>query len=343
MAVDRRTFVKLAAAGLSSAAVHLTGCVEGGPLTRSARTLPTPERPLTPTEAWYFVALTGAYEADGRNHRLSVGGRTRKSLALSLADLRGQFEEVTVPHTLACVGNIPGGELMSASIFRGVRCRDVLEAAGLKRTATGALIYGLDGYIAPRAIEDLLREDTILAYEMGTHEDRLERLNVEHGFPLRILTAGLYGYVQPKWISSITLVDDSDHIDVIRRSNGYASGVMQLASGFSWPRHGQAVAPATHEVVGYAFGDGRPITKVEVSVNGGEWEPTQLAWNTPDDDLPPRVWVLWRYIWEAAREGAHSLSVRATYADGDTQFHGRDFPYSGGSVVTQTVFVEARG
>ncbi len=331
--------MKLAAAGLSSAAVHATGCAGAGPVTRPTLHLPTPESPLTPTEAWYYVALTGAYDADRKRHRLSVGGRTHRNLSLSVDDLERRFETVTVPHTLACVGDIPNGALFSASVFRGVRSRDVLRAAGVRNNASLALLYGLDGYLVPRAVEDLLREDTLLVFEMGIHEDRLAPLNVEHGFPLRILTPGLYGFVQPKWLSSITLVDDSDHVDVLRRSNTYASGEMQLTSGFSWPRPGQTLAPAEHEVVGYSFGDGRTIAKVEVSANGEPWEPATLAWNTPDDALPPRVWALWTYRWRAVDIGAHDLSVRATYDDGETQHGGRNFPYAGGSIATVTVFV----
>lgn len=340
MSVDRRTFLRLAAAGLSSAAVHVTGCAGSGPVTRPTLHLPTPEQPLTPTAAWYYVALSDAYASDRRTHRLRVGGQTRTELSLRLADLEDRFEVVTVPHTLACVGDIPNGSLFSASLFRGVRSRDVLRAAGVKPRATAALIYGLDGYMMPRAIDDLLRDDTLLVFEMGTHVDALKPLNIDHGFPLRILTPGIYGYVQPKWISSITLVDESDHVGVLRRSNSYASGEMQLTCGFSWPRSGNALAPATHEVVGYAFGDGRPIGGVDVSVNGGRWEPAEIVWNTVEDDLPARVWALWSYRWAATREGAHDVSARARYVDSETQREGRNFPYSGGSIATMTVFVE---
>jgi len=262
-----------------------------------------------------------------------VGGRTRRELALTIADLKEQFEEVTVPHTLACVGNVPNGTLMSASIFRGVRSKDVLTAAGIKSNATSALIYGLDGYLSPRAIEDLMRPDTILAYEMGLTEDTLEPLNIEHGFPMRILTPGIYGFVQPKWISSITCVDDSDHIDVLRRSNGYASGVMQLASGFSWPVDGYATSAGPMELVGYAFGDGRVINSVELDFGQGQPAQADIVWNTPEDDLPPRVWAIWRYLWEAT-PGQWAITVRARYADGQTQRSGRNFPYSGGSLTT---------
>jgi DMSO/TMAO reductase YedYZ molybdopterin-dependent catalytic subunit len=337
MPVDRRTFMKLAAAGLSSAAVHLTACVEGGPLTRASRHRPTPSNPLTRTDDWYFVALTGAYQADLRSHRLHVGGRTRHTLALTTAQLAERFEEVTVPHTLACVGNVPNGHLMSASNFRGVRSRDVLLAAGIRANASGALIYGLDGYLAPRALEDLMRPDTILAYEMGLTEETLEPLNIDHGFPLRILTPGIYGFVQPKWISSITLVDDSDHIDVLRRSNGYASGEMQLASGVSIPAEGQVLAPGYQEILGYAFGDGRVIDTVELNFGDG-WSPAEILWNTPEDDLPPGVWALWRYRWDAV-PGDLSIAVRARYEDGETQRGGRDFPYSGGSLTILNISV----
>jgi hypothetical protein len=59
------------------------------------------------------------------------------------------------------------------------------------------------------------------------------------------------------------------------------------------------------------------------------------------DDLPPFLWVLWRFKWNAT-VGKHKLESRATYTDGTTQFEGRRFPYSGGSVAALYVTVVAK-
>jgi DMSO/TMAO reductase YedYZ molybdopterin-dependent catalytic subunit len=286
---------------------------------------------MTPNEAWYVVSLKGAYEADLANYRLTVGGKVETPLRLSIAELRARFEEVVLPITLACVGNVPNGRLMSSGYFRGVRTRDLMQAVGVEREATGAAITALEGYLSMRDMPLMRRPDTLLAYEMGPSPDRTEPLGVEHGFPLRILTPGIYGWVQPKWVSSIIFVDDGHHYDVLRRSSDFVESKMQLASGFSYPRDGDRVAVGPRDVLGFAFGDGRLIDRVEVQVDQGPWQPAEIVWNDRDDALPTSVWVLWRYPWQAQR-GVHKLAVRATYQDGDTQITGRAFPYSGGSL-----------
>lgn len=337
--VSRRTLLRLAAAGLTSAAFPLVGCTGEGDQVRASRHRPSPDSPLTPTPAWYFVALNGAYEADLARWRLHIGGVSRKSRDLSLDQLQRRYEVVRSPITLACVGDTPGGRLHSSSIFEGVRLVDVMEDIGVRSRATGALITSLDGYVMYRSLEEIQRPETLLAFAMGTDDLDMQPLPVDHGFPLRILTPGYYGYVQPKWLSAITFVDDADHISVVSRSVGYAHGRIQLASGFSKPyTDGAYLEAGLHDLHGYAFGDGRTISRVELQIDGGPWRDTELVWNSPDDDLPAGVWAIWYFPWQAT-EGTHALSLRATYEDGESQIEGRAFPYSGGSRLTWTVEV----
>jgi DMSO/TMAO reductase YedYZ molybdopterin-dependent catalytic subunit len=336
--ISRRTFVRLAAAGLSSAGLQLAGCVEE-PVTRGTGHLPTPEAPFTPNSDWYFVALQGAYEVDMANYRLRLGGLVEEPVDLSLQQLRDRFENVVLPITLACTGNSPNGRLFSSSWFRGVRTRDVIESLEIPSRATGAMLGGLDSYFAFRAMEILRDPETILAFEMGTDPEQTERLPIDHGFPLRILTPGTYGWVQPKWLGAISFVDDSHHWEVIRRSDPFADGRMFLASGFSYPANRASLRPGEQPLIGYAFGDGRAIAAIDVSIDRGPWQPATIEWNDTDDELPPSVWALWRFLWDAEL-GSHELSVRATYEDGDTQRAGRRFPYSGGSLTSILVEVE---
>jgi len=137
--------------------------------------------------------------------------------------------------------------------------------------------------------------------------------------------------MQPKWIDTVTIADQRGYQSVLRGAIEYARGHIQLASGFSGPVEGQTIREGNIKVLGYSYGDGRPIEKVEVRVDGGPWQPAKIVFNTPFDDLPPFVWVLWVFNWQAVR-GEHSLEARATYADGSTQYEGRGFPYSGGAI-----------
>lgn len=290
-----------------------------------------PGEPYTAIEDWYYVSLENAYHADLARYRLKVGGIVDNGISISVPQLRAGFPNVVEPITLACVGNPPEGRLVSSGYFRGVRVRDVITVCRVSDRAEAAIITGLDGYVAVLGMEELLRAESIFAFDMGASPDSLAALTVEHGFPLRIMTPGLYGYIQPKWIDSVTFVDAGGRQQVLRGSIEYVRGHIQLASGFSRPVEGQTVREGTIKVFGYSFGDGRPITKVEWSLDGGSWQPATIEFNTPFDDTPPWVWVLWSFEWNATR-GDHTLEARATYDDGGTQQRERKFPYSGGSI-----------
>ena len=300
---------------------------------------PTPDAPLTPIEEWYFFAIQGAYEADLESYRVGVAGLVDRRLSLTVDDLRDRFEPVEHVMTLACVGNPPGGRQMSAGRFRGARVADVLAAAGASPSAGFALVTGLDGYAGVLKVEELYAREAILAYDMGTTSEDLAPLPIDHGFPLRVLTPGLYGYPQPKWIDSISLVE-SDQYEVVHASLSYAHARMMLASGFSQPRDGWTIEAGSQEILGYAFGDGRPIARVELRFDDGDWQEAEIVYNDLEDELPAHLWALWRASW-AAGPGHYQLECRATYADGETQIDGRAFPYSGGSITRIEVEVVA--
>ncbi len=337
--VDRRTLMRLAAAGLASALAPLGACARPFGQPHGTTHRPTPEAPMTPVDAWYSMSITGAYEADLRGYRLKIGGDVDDFTELSIADLRADFDQIVAPITLACVGNSPGGDLMSSGMLRGVRVRDVLRRAGASSKASGALITGLDGFASYQSMEDLLRSESVFAFELGTTAEDLAPLPVERGFPCRIMTPGLYGYMQPKWIDTVEVVAHGGTQRVITRSIPYFEGKMQLASGFSVPRAG-SIGEGTLDVLGYAFGDGRPIAQVEVAVDGGPWQPAEIVFDEHGSAPRSYLWVLWRFPWSAAA-GERRLRCRATYEDGATQLEGARFPYSGGSITEIVVQVGA--
>ena len=337
----RRSFMQLAAAGLSSALVPLSGCVEKIGQVRSTGHWPTPEAPLTPREAWYFVAIQGAHEADLASYRLKVGGMVDRERSLSIAEIERRFAITTRLDTLSCVGSRPGGGLFSSGLFEGVAMADVMDFAGVSSRAGTAIITGLDGFVAVQSSDVLRAPESILALRLGASPGDMTRLSIESGFPVRLLTPGRYGYMQPKWIDSIVF-SDQPYQDVLHRSIDYFDGRMMLTSAFSSPRNNGFVNAGPNQVLGYAFGDGRPIAEVAVQVDDGPWQAATIV----DIELPPGsgegaqpyLWSLWRFDWEA-EPGVHTLTSRATYADGETQVQGREFPYSGGSLYTMTVTV----
>jgi DMSO/TMAO reductase YedYZ molybdopterin-dependent catalytic subunit len=141
-----------------------------------------------------------------------------------------------------------------------------------------------------------------------------EPLPVEHGFPVRMVVPGLYGYVSAcKWITEIELSRFAD-FDAYWVPRGWsAQGPIKTQSRIDTPRDGSRRPAGTVPIGGVAWAQHRGITKVEVQVDGGPWAEATLAATVSSD-----TWREWSYAWQAA-PGEHTLRVRATDRDGQTQ------------------------
>ena len=140
-----------------------------------------------------------------------------------------------------------------------------------------------------------------------------EPLPIEHGFPVRTLVPGLYGYVSAtKWVvdMEVTTFDDTDAYWTQR---GWGElGPVKIASRIEVA---QPAADTEGEVViaGSAWSQHTGISAVEVSVDGGAWTPADLG-AVPSDD----TWVQWRAAVELDA-GDHVAVVRATDENGLVQ------------------------
>ena len=90
--VERRTFLRLAAAGLSSAFAPLAACTQQISQQRASSTAPLPGSPYTRNEDWYYVSIVDPYEADLAKYRLKIGGLVDDGLSLSIDALRTSFQ-----------------------------------------------------------------------------------------------------------------------------------------------------------------------------------------------------------------------------------------------------------
>jgi hypothetical protein len=141
-----------------------------------------------------------------------------------------------------------------------------------------------------------------------------EPLPASHGFPARLVIAGLYGYVSAtKWLREIQLTRLED-FDGYWISRGWAKeGPIKTQSRIDVPRQGASVASGPGVIAGVAWAPTRGIQRVEVRVDGGEWTEAQLGAIASDN-----TWVQWMRPWDATR-GDHVISVRATDATGEVQ------------------------
>jgi DMSO/TMAO reductase YedYZ molybdopterin-dependent catalytic subunit/uncharacterized membrane protein (UPF0136 family) len=238
---------------------------------------------------------------------LRIHGLVDRELTVTYQDLvdRG-LRDAWV--TLCCVSNPVGGDLISNTVFSGVPMKDLLDEAGVQSGADMLLSTSEDGWTCGTPLSALTDgRDALLAVGMDGVP-----LPVEHGFPVRQVVPGLYGYVSAtKWVTDweVTRFDDADAYWTTRGWS--ARGPIKTHSRIDVPR--EPVDAGTVTVAGVAWAQHTGITKVEVRVDDDGWQEAELA-SVPSED----TWVQWRWEWDAA-PGEHRLQVRATDKTGYTQ------------------------
>jgi DMSO/TMAO reductase YedYZ molybdopterin-dependent catalytic subunit len=161
-----------------------------------------------------------------------------------------------------------------------------------------------------------------------------EPLPLEHGFPARLVVPGLYGYVSAtKWLTEIELTRLGDFDSYWVRRGWAKEAPIKTQSRIDTPRSGASLRTGRVPVAGVAWAQTRGIHTVEVRVDDGPWRPARLGAGVGDD-----TWRQWIYEWDAD-EGDHTLAVRATDGDGDTQTGEREAPIPSGATGWHTIEV----
>ncbi|MCW2810684.1 MAG: yedY, partial [Friedmanniella sp.] len=269
---------------------------------------------------------------DPADWTLSITGLVDRPLTISYADLTAKplTEHLA---TLTCVSNEVGGDLIGNARWLGYPIRELLAQAGPQAGADMVLSTSDDGFTAGTPLSALTdpQREALLAVGMNG-----EPLPVEHGFPVRMVVPGLYGYVSAtKWVTHLkvtTFAADQGYWTPLGWS---ALGPVKLASRIDVPRKASVDAGQV-AVAGVAWAQHTGISKVEVQIDGGSWETAQLA-----DTTGPDTWRQWRYVW-AAGAGDHTLSVRATDAKGQLQIAAQAAPAPDGSTGYHQVRVKVR-
>ncbi len=241
--------------------------------------------------------------------RLRIHGMVERELVLSYDDLlaRGLVDTWT---TLCCVSNPVGGDLVSNTRWSGARIDDLLAEVGVSPDADALLSTSKDGWTCGTPLAELTDgRDAVLAVGMNG-----EPLPLEHGFPVRMVVPGLYGFVSAtKWVTDWE-VTRFDRFSAYWTDRGWSAyGPVKTQSRIDVPDDRSSVSTGRVRVGGIAFAQHRGIERVEVRVDDGDWAPARLA-SVPSTD----TWVQWSYDWDAD-PGEHRLAVRATDADGVTQ------------------------
>lgn len=252
-------------------------------------------------------------QVDPGSWRLTIHGKVGKPLELTYQQLLA-MPMVERYVTLCCVSNEVGGELISNAKWLGVPVKDLLDRVEPDPAADQVVSHSVDGFTCGTPTS-VLRDgrDALIAVGMNG-----EPLPVNHGFPARMVTPGLYGYVSAcKWITEMELTTFAAY-DAYWIKRGWAEqGPIKTQSRIDVPRNGARVNAGEVVVAGVAWAQHRGISVVEVKVDGpsgtGAWQPVELAATVSAD-----TWRQWVYRWQAV-PGKHTISVRAADATGAVQ------------------------
>lgn len=248
-------------------------------------------------------------QVDPGTWRLRVYGEVEQEVEITWADLlRRPMVERWV--TLACVSNEIGGDLVGNALWLGWPVRELLAMARPRAGADMVLSRSVDGWTAGTPLETLTDDrNALLAVGMNR-----QPLTAEHGFPVRLVVPGLYGYVSAtKWVTELKVTRFAVDMGYWTPRGWSAFGPVKTASRIDVPRSGREVRAGLVPVAGVAWAMHRGIAAVQVSVDGGPWRDARLAGQPTVD-----AWRQWAFDWDAP-PGAHTLSVRAQDGTGEWQ------------------------
>jgi DMSO/TMAO reductase YedYZ molybdopterin-dependent catalytic subunit len=217
---------------------------------------------------------------------LRIHGMVENELELTFDDLLAR-DQIEVYITLSCVSNPVGGPYVGNALWQGVRIADLLAEVGVDPASTQLLSTSADGWTCGTPVSALNDgRNALLAIAMNG-----EPLPAEHGYPVRMVVPGEYGYVSAtKWVVDweFTTWEDEEAYWVPRGWSQIAP--MKTMTRIETPAHNQSVAAGAVQIAGTAWAVHRGVSLVEVRVDGGDWMPAQLG-GVPSPDTW-RKWVV---------------------------------------------------
>ena len=289
---------------------------------------------LTPTYLFYRIDINPIVPVvDEKTWNLTVKGLVANPVTVTYDEIKS-MPFVDQYATLECVSNKIGGDLIGTALWRGIRLKDLLDSAKVMPGAKYIVFRCSDGYDVGIPLENGMMDGTLLAYDMN-----LAPLTTAHGFPVRAIVPGLYGMMNPKWITEIEIVDSvyegywqrngwTNTADVHTNSSIVIPGQAPIRQRFRKLDETPNIVPGEKApIAGIAFGGDRGISKVEVSTDGGTtWKSAVIK-----DPLSRFTWVLWTAGFTPTGKENYKIVVRATDKTGQVQTSELNKPFPDGA------------
>lgn len=311
-----------------------TSPVQSGPTVASGIDFATVDglSPLfTPNKDFYRIDTALLVpQIDPAGWSLRIHGRVANERKYTFDELLARSDLIEADISLACVSNEVGGPLTGAARWVGVPLANILAEVGPDPAAGQLITRSSDGWTCGTPTQDAMTTpNAMLALSMNG-----EPLPVEHGFPVRMIVPGLYGYVSAtKWIVDMEFTGFADAASYWVQRGWDAMAPILTFSRIDTPGQSRAVRAGRVPIAGVALSGSKAISKVEVKIDDTDWQPATLA---PQTSV--QLWRQWVLPWDA-ETGRHVLSVRATDELGQLQSEEQYSPYPNASSGWHTVNV----
>ena len=297
----------------------------------AARALPTGLDKQVPGITPFRTDVSDFYRVDTRldtpilsagDWTLTIDGDVDREVTLTFDDLLA-MPMIERDITLTCVSNSVGGPYVGGARWLGVRLTDLLDRAGVGGRADQILSTDFDGMTISTPL-DLATDGRDAMVCVGMNGAPLPR---EHGFPVRMVIPGLYGFISAtKWVTRLTLTTYADREAYWTKRDWATDAPIKPSARIDTPQALADLDAGDVVVGGVAWAQERGgVAKVQVQVDDGEWQDAHLGPDGGND-----YWRQWFYRWSAT-SGSHRVSARAVTGDGEVQTETRAEPFPDGA------------
>ena len=284
----------------------------------------------TPTAKFYQVDTKLAVPiVDVERWKLSIDGDVKSPFSVTFDELAA-MPLIERDITLTCVSNEVGGTYVGSARWLGVPMTALLDRAGVGSKADQLLSIDVEGFKISTPL-NVVRDgrDAMVAIAMNG-----EPLNRNHGFPARLVTPGVYGFVgATKWLERLTLTTYAAEDAYWTERDWATDAPIKVSSRIDTPKPLSRIKPGPTVIGGVAWAQQRGIDRVEVRIDGEAWQEAKLG-----PDVGVDYWRQWYLPWDAA-PGRRMLAVRATTKGGNVQTDVRVSPFPAGSSGVQEIVV----